>query len=266
MYLLVGGDSEIGNSTADYLKQRGMQVVVTTRRLPTPGRLSLDLETIDDEWRPPDGVTAACIFVAVARLAACESDPARSSRINCDKTILLISKLVSAGIFTLFLSSNQVYDGNSPHVPFDLPHSPVSVYGRQKAVTESALFAMQERGLPVAILRLGKVISPGMKLLTDWRKELLAGHAIGAFVDMSMAPVAAIHAAQAIDRLLAARLPTVAQLSGPEDFSYAKIARLIACEAGADQRKRYARRVNAEVYDHGYLLFEPALRYSSACS
>lgn len=84
MYLVVGGNSEIGSATAGLLAARGHEVLVTTRRPEAvgAGQMLLDFDTLDAGWMPPPGVRAVCIFVAVARLAECENAPEASARIN----------------------------------------------------------------------------------------------------------------------------------------------------------------------------------------
>ena len=62
---------------------------------------------------------------------------------------------------------------------------PVSEYGRQKARTEAALRQHMDRGAPVAILRLAKVVSPDMPLIDGWIEALAAGKPIRAFRDMT---------------------------------------------------------------------------------
>ena len=234
MYLIVGGDSEIGGVATRFLERSGASVLATTRRAADvgPHRLLLDLDTLDDTWQPPSGVTAACICVAVARLAACSADPVGSSRVNCKKTIALVRKLAESGIYTLFLSTNQVFDGSCPNVAADAPHSAVSAYGQQKAVTETALMSMQQQGLAVGILRLAKVVSPGMALLADWQRDLLARRPVRAFRDMKMAPTPIKQVAEAIQCMLADRSRVIAQLTGPRDISYAAVARLVADYTG----------------------------------
>jgi hypothetical protein len=63
------------------------------------------------------------------------------------------------------------------------PLDPVSEYGRQKARTETQLQAMMRAGAPIGILRLAKIVSPGMALGT-----LASGQPVFPFCDMVMAP------------------------------------------------------------------------------
>ena len=81
MWLLVGGDSEIGAATFRVLRERGEPVAATTRRPDrvAPDRPFLDLSRPLDDWAAPPGTRGACIFAAVARLAACENDPVGSA-------------------------------------------------------------------------------------------------------------------------------------------------------------------------------------------
>jgi dTDP-4-dehydrorhamnose reductase len=119
-------------------------------------------------------------------------------------------------------------------VPAEAPTSPVSGYGRQKAAAEAALRVRMAGGAPIGILRLAKVVSPGMALLETWRRELTAGRSIRAFHDMTMAPAPVDLVATAIAYMMEDRVPIVAQLTGPRDVCYADIGRLIAARIGVD--------------------------------
>src|SRR5258708_518876 len=121
--LLIGADSEIGAATACHLAALDVPIVATTRR---PSRVTADRPFLDlalplADWRPPAEVEAACIFAAVARLQACEADPAGSSFINVAQTIALAERLLAEGIAVLFLSTNQVFDGTVPCTPAEAP-------------------------------------------------------------------------------------------------------------------------------------------------
>lgn len=235
-FLLLGGDSEIGAATAQYLRNLGVSPIVTTRRRQHAEavRPFLDLAQPLTEWRPPADTGAACILAGVTRLLACEKDPEASSFINVTQTIALAEKLLERGIAVLFLSTDKVFDGSRPHVPVGAPVCPASEYGRQKACVEAALEKHIRAEAPVAILRLAKVVSPGMPLLQQWVTALSAGEPVRAFFDMSMAPTPVTIVASAIAGLLEQRARGIFQLTGPRDVSYAEVAFHLARKIGAD--------------------------------
>ncbi|HLH87352.1 MAG TPA: sugar nucleotide-binding protein [Xanthobacteraceae bacterium] len=235
MFLLVGGDSEIGRIAA---AQLGTRAVATTRRPrgARDARILLDLaEDHLARFEPPAGVTSACILAAVARLGDCERDPVGSARVNVAGTLTLAERLIARGVHVLFVSSDKVFDGTIPRVPADAPTAPASEYGRQKARTEAALRTYMQRGAPVAILRIAKVLSPATALLRDWRAALTAKKPIRAFHDMTMAPVAAATVVHAIETLMRERARGIYQLSGPRDVAYLDAAFFLAERLGAER-------------------------------
>jgi dTDP-4-dehydrorhamnose reductase len=236
MWLVVGGDSEIGAALYGRLATLDRSTAATTRRPEHvgPQRPFLDLSARLDGWTPPKGTRTACITAAVAHLADCAADPAASAAINVTGTLALTEQLIARGIHVLFLSSNHVFDGTRPHVPADAPTCPVSEYGRQKARTEAALAAHMERGAPIAILRLAKVLSPTMLLARGWVEALAAGRRVPAFYDMTMAPTPIDMVVDAISALMRDEARGIFQLTGPRDASYVDIARYLALRIGTD--------------------------------
>jgi dTDP-4-dehydrorhamnose reductase len=230
MFLIVGGDSEIGAAAFATLEGQGQAAAATTRRSALVGRHRpfLDLAVSLDGWEPPEEVTSACVCAAIARLADCAADPQGSAYINVTQTLALVDKLLRRGIYVLFLSTNQVFNGRVPQVPPDTPHSPVSEYGRQKARAEAALLNYVARGAPIGILRLAKVVSPRMPLLQRWIADLASGKPIGAFGDMTLAPTHIASVCSAIRSLLTERASGIFQLTGSRDVSYADVGRFLA--------------------------------------
>jgi len=237
MMLLVGADSEIGAATLRHMADSGLAAQGTTRRgnRAAEGLLPLDLSQPLGDWTPPSGIWAACIFAAVPRLAACAADPAGSTFINVTQTLALTERLVDRGVYTLFLSTNQVFDGREPHMPADAPRAPVSEYGRQKAEAEAGFERLLAHGEPVAILRLSKIVSPDIALIRGWVEALNAGEPIRPFADMMMAPVETRLAVAVIAALLPARATGIFQLTGPTDVTYEAVACHIADRIGAAQ-------------------------------
>jgi len=150
--------------------------------------------------------------------------------------VALADRFIDRGIYTVYLSTNQVFDGSVAHVPPHAPHSPVSAYGHQKARTEAELIARLAQGAPVAILRLAKVVSRDMTLLRDWIEALMSGRPIRAFSDMMMAPTPTDLVAKVVAALLVDRPRGIFQLSGPRDISYAELARDLAKRLSSDVR------------------------------
>ncbi len=270
MFLIVGVDSSVGQAVADAFRAEGSAVAATTRRATTAGagRVLLDLADIPDGWKAPEGTSAACIAAAIARLADCEADPIGSARVNVTGAVELTRRLVRQGVYTLFLSTNQVFDGGTPLVAADAPLSPNSAYGRQKADTEMALRRMMADGAPVGILRLSKVVPPEMKLFADWRDDLKAGRAVRAFVDMTLAPVPMALVVRAIGVMMRERLARVAQLTGDQDISYFDAARHVANwsersgtgDGGSGSGHRPTARRDARAYDVEQWVFARVLR------
>jgi dTDP-4-dehydrorhamnose reductase len=236
MILIVGGDSEIASATAAHLRSVGYDIAATTRRQDrvAADRPFLDLDQQIEDWPIPEGVSAACFCAAIARLADCARDPAGSARVNAGGTVALADRLLARGVPVLFLSTDKVFDGSRPLVPADAPPRPVSEYGRQKAAAEAALGERMRAGAPAAILRLAKVVSPGMELLRQWIANLRAGKPIRAFDDMMMAPTPVELVAAAVERLLAESTAGVFQLTGPRDIAYSEVAQHLARSVGAD--------------------------------
>ena len=236
MFLIIGGDSEIGEAAYHAMRAQGKPVAATTRRLErvTSDRPFLDLADSLDYWEPPQGTRAACVCAAVARLATCATDPEGAARINITQTLTLTDRLLARGIYVLFLSTNQVFDGRVPRVAGDAAYSPVSEYGRQKARTESLLREHLNHGALAAILRLSKVVSPAMPLIRDWIEALRAGRRIRAFYDMTLAPVPIDLVCMAILALMDDRARGVFQLTGLADVSYVAMARFLAARLGVD--------------------------------
>jgi dTDP-4-dehydrorhamnose reductase len=236
MFLIVGGDSEIGGAAYCAMKAQGKVVAATTRRPDrvAPDRLLLDLSAPLESWEPPQGTRSACVCAAVARLKDCALNPECTAHINVTQTVRLVEKLLARGIYVLFLSTNQVFDGRVPQVPADAPYSSVSEYGGQKARTESALRGHIARGAPAAILRFAKVVSADMPLINDWISDLASGEPIQPFSDMKLAPTPTDLVCTAIGSLLEDRASGIFQLTGPRDVTYADVGRFLAAHLSAE--------------------------------
>jgi dTDP-4-dehydrorhamnose reductase len=224
--LIVGGDGKVGRALAVHFARAGQSVMTTSRRSGSDtGSLFLDLAGNVADWPIPTGIATAILCAAVPLIDACEKDPEGTSRVNVTGMRTLIGRLVERSIFTVFLSTNQVFDGTVSHVPPETAQSPRTEYGRPKMRVEKELTG---GGGLTAIVRFAKILEPLAPLFTTWRDTLLSGGTITPFVDMRMAPVPLATAVSTLRLIADRRAGGIWQVSGERDLDYAQAAMMLA--------------------------------------
>lgn len=224
--LIVGADGEIGAALTRALTARGWPVTSTSRR-GTPGSLPLDLAGNPARWPALPRVDAAVLCAAFSNIAACARDPAAAAAVNIAGIDALARRLAEQGTRVLFLSSNQVFDGTKPNrVRGDLP-DPVSEYGRQKAWGETTVQSLGAKG---SVLRLTKVLTPGLKLLRDWRTTLARGDPVTPFSNFPLSPVPLDLVVDLAARIIESGEHGLFQTSSADDVTYMALAEeLVRC-------------------------------------
>ncbi len=221
--LIVGSDSIIGRALFVLLCASGEKTIGTTRRneMINDTNLFLDLSDNPDKWTCSFNISTAIICAGITNLSACKENPESTSRINTKSIVALVKNLISKGIYVVYLSTNQVFDGNVPYRKPDDPYSPITEYGRQKAETERTI---KELGNSIAIVRFTKILEPDYPLFSSWVKTLHSGKPVHPFLDMYMAPVPLSYAVSVLHQIGAKRISGIFQVSGTSDISYADAA------------------------------------------
>lgn len=237
--LVVGGDSMIGRALVDVMARKAVGAVAATTRRHNgkeERRLHLDL----DDPATWDAVLArpwssAILCAAIARLDSCHADPDAAMRINAYGPIALAETLAARGCYVVLLSTNQVFDGRTASPSTDTPVSPTTAYGRSKAVAEQGVIALAGRAGMVApgVLRLSKVVEPGMPLLAGWIERLRRGDEVFAARDMSLAPLPVAQVVEALCRMTECRTAGIVQLASSTEISYFEAAQHVARQVGA---------------------------------
>ena len=210
MFLIVGGDSEIGAAAYRAMKAQGKAVAATTRRRDrvAPDRPFLDLAAPLDAWEPPPGTQAVCLCAAIARLAACAADPEGSAHIN-------VGADPGADREALGARHRRAVPLDQPGVrrPHAARAGRCAAFAGERirppegAHRSGAAAISMESGAPVAILRLAKVVSDTMPLIGGWIKDLTAAKPIRVFNDLTLAPTPTDLVCTAIARLAARSRP-----------------------------------------------------------
>ncbi len=227
--LIIGGDSAIGSALAAHLTQQGKHVNVTSRK--PEAMLKLDLADAPEHWPQLPAADVAFLCAAATGLDACENDPVSTAHINVTHMQLLATKLFAQGMYVVFLSSNQVFDGQKPYRHAQEATCPANEYGKQKAAFEAWLIAQP---YSASVLRLTKVIAGRLPILEAWSQSLRQGMPVEAFTDLVFAPLPLAHVLEGLSLLYSQKPHGIFQLSGTHDISYYEIASHLAATLQID--------------------------------
>ena len=167
---IVGGTGSIGMALAACLAQRGMEVVVLSRRAPA-------MLPECAAWRPADvtdyrSLRATLAGSKVERLVhlaallqfACEADPAEAARVNVEGTANVLDASRDVGIRRVVFGSSIAVYGERSDPMRETDELPVEVgcYGVTKQLAESFGERFRQRhGLEFVSLRYSGVFGPG---------------------------------------------------------------------------------------------------------
>ncbi|MBP7506354.1 MAG: sugar nucleotide-binding protein [Prolixibacteraceae bacterium] len=232
-WFISGVDGLIGRKLAASLELSGRTVLGTTclENVVSEKFSFLSLSEDINDWMPPEGISIACLCAAVTSLDECRRNPAVSRKINVTNTVLMAEKLIAAGVFVVFLSTNLVFDGETPLRKENDPVGPKTEYGRQKAETERALLLL---GKSVSIIRFSKIIWPEMPLVANWINLLKNGKPISPFADMGISPISLSYAVEALAAIGERKFSGITHVAAKEDITYEQMALYIARKMNAD--------------------------------
>lgn len=229
--IVVGVDGGIGRALAEALSRRGDLVFGTTRRTASvaDNTTLLDLASphVADVALPRADIAIFC--AAMTGLAECRKDPERARRVNTSGPALLARRLVGTGTRVMLLSTNAVFDWQTPRVPVSRAPCPLTVYGMLKAEAETEFTALGEAAV---ILRFTKVLTPALGLFREWINALGSGETVKAFSDLHLAPISLDDAVMALLALSDHFVSGIFQISGAQDISYFEAARHLARRTG----------------------------------
>jgi dTDP-4-dehydrorhamnose reductase len=224
----------VGSALIEYLSRAGKKVIGTTRRheLVTATNLYLNLADEVNSFQCPEGLTIAVMCAGVTKIDQCKMDPIGTTKINVQNTVTIVKKLVENGVFVIYLSTNQVFDGSLSYRNANDPLSPITEYGRQKAEVERKVSML---GNSVAIVRFTKIISPIVPLFSAWIVALKNEQPIQPFSNMFISPVPLNFAISSLRLIGDSCLSGIWQVSGNQDISYVDVARFFARTIGKSE-------------------------------
>ena len=227
--LVVGGDSLVGSALQGHCRKLGMAVDVSSRRPDAgqaPNSFLLDLGDPDFAPLARASYRYALVCAAVTSMQACQDEPELTRRINVANTLELMRRLAGRGTRMVFLSSSQVFDGETAAPAEDTPTCPKNEYGAQKLAVE---LAIARDDLPAAILRPTKVLADRpVGVFKGWFEALARGQPVQAATNMALSPVMVGDVADAAARLAVGDHRGIWHLGASDDIGYFDAARLMA--------------------------------------
>jgi dTDP-4-dehydrorhamnose reductase len=109
--------------------------------------------------------------------------------------------------------------------------NPATEYGRQKADAERLLLKINK---PVSVVRLSKIITPGMPLFGNWIDSLKNNIPVHPFSDLKFSPIPLKWVIDILATVAEQKIAGILQLSGNDELTYAQAAMHIAKTISAD--------------------------------
>jgi dTDP-4-dehydrorhamnose reductase len=157
---------------------------------------------------------------AQANAHLCEQQPQQTEMLNVLFACQLAERCAQANIPFLFISTDLVFGGE--HAPYGEtdPVSPLSHYGRQKAIAETQILKVYAHATICRLPLLYGLASPnGQGFLPSFLAKLKAGQPLPLFTDEWRTPVTVADAATGIRLALARGVRGILHLGGPERIS-----------------------------------------------
>lgn len=234
-YLIVGVNGAIGSALFARLSALGEAVWGTTLRHEAVSDSIFYLNLLDpvESWQFPDvQFDVVYLCAGICRMHLCDDDPVQTSKVNIDGMVRLASYLSDHGAFLIYLSTNQVFFGDRPFIEEGAKYAPLNEYGWQKSQAEQLIMSKCNQ---TAVVRLTKVVEPGMQLIASWIEKLKRRQHIEAFQDMMLAPVSLRLVLDVLVKLGVEPKAGYYHLSGQRDVSYYDVALYLAQLLGCDK-------------------------------
>lgn len=189
--IIFGASGLLGGALFSYFKKQYPGTIGTYASRPDSQLYEYKFNNTDLGSLPlqPSTRYYAIICSSLTNIGYINANPVETAQVNVDGTIRLIKQLSERAIPILFVSSDNVFTGNTGGYTDDSEAPPVSEYGRQKRAVEQALLALTQG--QASILRLAKIIGDSLSdgtILHDIIRQLTADGPVKAASDLIFNP------------------------------------------------------------------------------
>ena len=190
--LVIGASGYIGSHIYSEAKKRNINVVGTMceARQSELVKFNIKFDNISDVINKIDanGNKYVIICSAISAIDSCFVQYKHAYDINVTSTIRLLDQLNKQGFKSVFLSSDNVFDGESGYYTEDDVPKPINKYGQMKAEVEKYILTNHSND---CIMRISKIIGdkPHAKnIFTQWQKSLIEQKEIACIKNQIFSP------------------------------------------------------------------------------
>ncbi len=218
--LIVGGDSFIGQDLQKFWSNQNFEIYQTTRSKKNTNKIFFDLEQPDFSCFSSN--YSFIVFLAgISSIDFCKNHPKLSRKINVTNTIKSLNFFETICSNILFISSADVFQGDTPRHKTDSPQKPKNLYGAHKAMVEKHI---QEKSTYISILRLSKVIHSQFKLFEEWADQISKGNKIYPYSNKFFSPTSMDNVLKKINLIMLDNKTCIYHCYGDDDISYYEYA------------------------------------------
>jgi dTDP-4-dehydrorhamnose reductase len=182
------------------------------------------------ELRPSVIVHAAC----VSRAAECEQRPDHAQAVNVTAVQELLESAALTESFVVYVSTEQVFNGNDDRYFENSPVSPRTVYGTTKAAAEELVLASGGAVVRLPLLLGGRVSPSRLGADSAVVAAAVAGQRLKLFTDEIRCPVHVDFVAPMLWKIARARLGGVFHLAGASAVSRHELGVQACLAAGVE--------------------------------
>ena len=224
--LVVGANSQIGSALIKHLRKETYNVYGTTRNAKNKDKDLMYFDLSEPNFNINfSKYECVIICAAITNFLRCESEPETCERVNSTNTIALIDNCVTSKCFTIFLSSNAVFDGQKTFYKHTDTTRPTTKYGEFKQSVEKYIQTLAPNR--ACVLRLTKVITDRTPFIESWINAVKNGDKIKAFNNRFISPINIEYVVDSIQLLLERKNSGIFQLGGSDEISFYDYARKI---------------------------------------
>ena len=255
--LVVGASGFLGRHL---LGRLGPGSTGTFHRSPFPGGVRFDAADMRLRDVVPDlgrRFTHAFVPYGTIDMEGCARDPETTSKINVDSVRRVLDELLSAGVRTVFVSTDYIFDGTRSFWTEEDVAEPRMAYGHQKLAVERWL---ADRPGPWLVVRLSKIVSGDTRthsMLGQWVNDIKAGKTMRCADDQFFSPAWVEDLAGAMIALAGTEATGIHHLAGRERFSRIGLLQLLVEHVRAVDPGVTAEVVPAKLHDFPFLERRP---------